>query len=93
MEIFFTTLNRMAFLFLFMAAGFLLGKMKIMPAGSENILSKLENYLFMPALVMNTFITSFTVESLATSWKLLLFCEKSHQLNYERATETVVERF
>lgn len=74
MEIFFTTLNRMAFLFLFMAAGFLLGKMKIMPAGSENILSKLENYLFMPALVMNTFITSFTVESLSTSWKLLLFC-------------------
>lgn len=74
MEIFFTTLNRMAFLFIFMLAGFLLGKLRLVPEGSENILSKLENYLFMPALVMSTFIDSFTVESLSTSWKLLAFC-------------------
>ena len=74
MEIFLTTLNRMAFLFAFMAVGFLLGKLKLVPEGSENILSKLENYLFMPALVMSTFIDSFTVESLSTSWKLLAFC-------------------
>ena len=74
MEIFLTTLNRMAFLFAFMAVGFLLGKLKLVPEGSENILSKLENYLFMPALVMSTFITNFTVDSLSTSWKLLAFC-------------------
>ncbi len=73
MDIFTTTLNRMAFLFLFMAIGFLLGKTKLVPAGSENILSKLENYIFMPALVLNTFMTSFNREALTNSWKLLLF--------------------
>ncbi len=74
MEIFLTTLNRMAFLFAFMAVGFFLGKLRLVPEGSENILSKLENYLFMPALVMSTFITNFTVDSLSTSYKLLAFC-------------------
>lgn len=73
MELFAPTLNQMVFLFAFIVIGFLLAKCKVVPEGSAGVLAKLENWLFIPALVMQTFIGNFTVSNLEVTWKLLLF--------------------
>ncbi len=72
MTVFLSTLNQTAFLFSFIAIGFFLAKMKQIPENSATVLSKLENLLFIPALVGGTFIKDFTVERLSSMWKLLL---------------------
>ena len=71
MNIFSTTLNQIAFLFGFIVIGYILVKCKVLPENSAMVLSKLENTVFIPALVMGTFIENFTVERILTAWKLL----------------------
>ena len=73
MDLFIPTLNQMVFLFAFIVIGFLLGKFRIVPTTAAGILAKLENWIFIPALVMQTFIGNFTVSKLGTTWKLLAF--------------------
>ncbi len=72
MTIFATTLNQMAFLFSFILLGYILSKLKLVPDNAQATLSKLENYLFIPALVLGTFIDNFTVDTLSTAWRMLL---------------------
>lgn len=72
MTVFQSTLNQTAFLFSFIAIGFFFAKTKQIPENSATVLSKLENLLFIPALVGGTFIKDFTVERLSSMWKLLL---------------------
>lgn len=72
MSIFTTTLNQTAFLFLFIVLGYILSRWKLLPGDSQAVLSKLENYIFIPALVLGTFINNFTVQTLHTAWALLL---------------------
>lgn len=72
MGVFFSTLNQIAFLFTLIAAGYILAKLGVLPEGSAKVLAKLENTIFIPALVLGTFIENFTVERLASVWKLLL---------------------
>lgn len=45
---------------------------KSIPPASTHILSKIENTVFMPALVFSTFSTSFTIEKINIAWKTLL---------------------
>ena len=71
MEVFFSTLNQMGILFTFIVIGYLLMKFGGFPAESATILSKLENVLLIPALVMGTFMENFTVEKLSTSVTML----------------------
>lgn len=71
MGLFEATLNQAAFLFLLIVVGYMLAKWKFVPDNAHTVLSKLENYLFVPALVMGTFIDNFTVQTLGTAWKLL----------------------
>ena len=71
MSVFLTTLNQIAFLFGFIVIGFILVKIKVLPENSAAVLSKLENTIFIPALVMGTFIENFTLERIGTTWKLL----------------------
>ncbi len=71
MEIFAATLNQICFLFGFIVIGYILVKLKILPDNSATVLSKLENTIFIPALVMGTFIENFTIERIGTAWKLL----------------------
>lgn len=73
MELFLSTLNQMAVLVLFMLIGFVLTKCKVVGAEASKVLSKLENNVFIPALVLSTFINQFTVATLSSAWKLLLF--------------------
>lgn len=70
--IFETTLSQMAFLFSLIVIGYLLGRLELVPEKTEMILSKLENYIFLPALVMGNFMGNFTTDKLFASRTLLL---------------------
>ncbi len=72
MTVFTATLNQTAFLMLFILAGYVLSKWKFVPDNAQAVLSKLENCLFIPALVLGTFIDNFTTETLGSAWELLL---------------------
>lgn len=71
MSIFSSTLSQLAFLFGFIIIGFTLVKMKVLPENSAAVLSKLENTVFIPALVMGTFMENFTVERISSAAGLL----------------------
>lgn len=71
MSAFITTLNQIFFLFGFIVIGYILVKIKVLPENTATVLSKLENTIFIPALVMGTFIENFTIERIAATWKLL----------------------
>ena len=73
MDLFLPTLNQMVYLFAFIIVGYIIAKLKVVPRGSAGVLAKLENNLFIPALVMQTFIQNFTVANLGVTWKLLVF--------------------
>ena len=66
MTVFWLTLDRMAFLFSFIIIGYLLVKLGILNVASAGVLSKLENNVFLPAMVMGTFIANFTVDRLGS---------------------------
>lgn len=70
---FITTLNQMLVLMVLIAIGFILAKVKVANASSAQILAKLENNLFIPALIISTFISNFTLERLSSSGKLFVF--------------------
>ncbi|MBE6556062.1 MAG: hypothetical protein E7663_07565 [Ruminococcaceae bacterium] len=72
MTVFLSTLNQLAFLFTLIAVGYLLAKLRILPENAAKTLAKLENTVFIPALVLGTFIENFTVERISSAWKLLL---------------------
>ncbi len=57
----------------YMIIGFVIAKLGIVDKKSTSLLSKLENNVFLPALVLYTFIENFNISSLSQSWKLLLF--------------------
>ncbi len=71
--IFGATLQQMLFLFSLIIIGYILMKFKTIPNNAERVLSNLESSLFIPALVLNTFISNFTVNKLASTGGLLLF--------------------
>ena len=72
MTVFSATLNQTAFLFLFIIAGYVLAKWKFIPDNAQAVLSKLENMIFIPALVLGTFMDNFTAQTITEAWKLLL---------------------
>lgn len=72
MTVFVSTLNQMAFLLLLIIIGFILCRFKIIPDNSATLLSKFENNVFIPALVISTFMQNFTMEKIDTSWRYLL---------------------
>ena len=61
MSVVVSTLNQLAFLFGFIAIGYFLMKIGAIQKNASAVLSKLENVIFIPALVMGTFIENFTI--------------------------------
>ena len=57
----------------YMIIGFVIAKLRIVDRKSTTLLSKLENNVFLPALVLYTFAKNFNLAALSQSWKLLLF--------------------
>lgn len=72
MNVLSATVGQMMVLFSLILMGYVVAKMKVVPENSATVLSKLENNLFVPALVLGTFVENFTVEKLSTAWKLFL---------------------
>ena len=72
MTAFTTTLTQTASLLIFIALGYMLGKLRLVPDNTHSALSKLETNLFVPALVLNIFISNFTTDKLTVAWQLLL---------------------
>lgn len=72
MTTFWTTLSQTAFLFTFIALGYYLMKGKHVPDSSPAILSRLENMVFIPALVLKTFLENFRMDQLSQAGELLL---------------------
>jgi predicted permease len=64
MDIFVPTLNQIAYLFLLIFIGYIIIKIGVMPKNSDTVLSRMENYLFIPALVLSTFMSNFNVEKI-----------------------------
>lgn len=73
MSVFMSTLGQMGFLFTLIAAGYLLKTLGVVERNAASVLSKLENNLFIPCLVMGTFIENFTLDRLQSFGKLFLF--------------------
>ena len=72
MTVFLSTLNQMAFLLLLIIIGYILCKKEIVPQTGAGLLSKLENNVFIPALVLGTFMNNFTVERLTVAGQYVL---------------------
>ena len=68
MDILFSTLNQMGFLFLFIAIGFVMAKTKVLAIDGAKLLAKLESVIFIPALILDTFISQCTLEKLKSLW-------------------------
>lgn len=73
MNMFFSAFQQMLFMFIFMLLGYVLRKKKWIPDNSSSVLSKLENLVFMPCLVLNTFMTRCTVENLTEKISFILY--------------------
>ena len=73
-DTFFATLTPMLVMFLCILTGFLLNKAKLTPDNTAAVLSKLENYVLVPALILNTFLRYCTVESIRENLPMILYC-------------------
>ncbi len=74
LETFLATLTPMLTLFLYMILGFVAKKTKITPDNTATVLSKLENYILVPALIIQTFMKYCNVASIREQYKLILYC-------------------
>ncbi len=72
MSVFLSTLNQMTFLLLLIAIGYTLVKLNVLKSENTLVLSRLENNVFIPALVMGTFIDNLTVNNINTAWQYIL---------------------
>ena len=72
MTLFLSTLNQMGFLFLLIIIGYIVVRIKAVPDSATMTLSKMENNIFIPALVMGTFMTNLTPERVRSAWIYLV---------------------
>lgn len=72
MAVFFSTLNQMGFLLLLIMIGFILVRSGILSTDGAGVLSKLETYVLVPALVLGTFMNNFTTERIGTAGQYFL---------------------
>lgn len=73
MEVFSASAGQTLVLFTLIVAGYLLARIKAVPDSTAQVLSKLENDIFVPALVMLTFINNFTAERIGAAGGLFAF--------------------
>lgn len=74
LETFQATLSPMLVMFLCMVLGFVAKKKALTPDNTATVLSKMENYFFVPALIISTFMKYCTVASISEQYTLILFC-------------------
>lgn len=67
------TLWPMLVMLLCIVIGFIVNKKKLCPENTTTVLSKLENYVFSPALILNTFCRYCSISSIAQQYQMVLF--------------------
>lgn len=72
--VFNATLSPMLVMFTYIVIGFILKKCKAVPDNTAVVLSRLENCVIVPALIINTFMKYCTVKSLMEEYRLILYC-------------------
>ena len=73
MTIFNLTLNQLSMMLLLVSLGFILRKTKLLPDSTHSILSKLETYVFLPALNFSTQLKQCTPETFKQNSSLILY--------------------
>lgn len=67
-------LSPMLVLFTCIIVGFVLAKLKLIPEESAMVLSKLEYYVFGPALTFNTLADNCSLKSISKEYVLIIYC-------------------
>ena len=70
MQVLQATTGQMLVLFSYILLGYVVARLKAVPDNSATVLSKLENNLFVPALVLGTFAGNFRMDKLSAAWQL-----------------------
>lgn len=73
MEVFGLTLEQMLVVFLFILIGYFLRKKSIVPSDTFTVLSKLETFVFVPALNLYNMSTNFTVATFKSNYMFILY--------------------
>jgi len=73
MTVFYSTLTQMLVLFCFIVAGFVLRKANILPDNSSTVISRLETYLIIPLLTINSFSQNCTPANFVSTASYLLY--------------------
>lgn len=73
LETFLATLSPMLVMFVCMLLGFALNKAKLLPENTGTVLSKLENYIFVPALVFSTFMNYCNIDSIRENYLSIVY--------------------
>ena len=71
MTVFLSTLGQMAQLAAFILVGYVLVRAKVLPGEGTTLLSRMENWIFIPALILGTFMENFTPDRLSTAWQFV----------------------
>ena len=74
LETFQATLSPMLVMLMCMIIGYIAKKTNIVPDNTATVLSKLENYFLVPALIIKNFMEYCTIESITEQYKLILYC-------------------
>lgn len=73
MEIFYLTLSQMLMMFTFILIGFVLRKSKILSDNAVTTMSRLETYVFVPALTLSNWMENCTVTTLKENYTYILY--------------------
>lgn len=72
-ETFLATVSPMLIMFVCMLIGFALRKCNLLPSDAAAVMSKLESYVFVPALSFHTFMTYCNINSIKENYNFVLF--------------------
>lgn len=73
MDVFYLTLNQMLTMVLIMLAGYMLRKTNILPEETHIVLSRLETFVFIPALNVVTWVKNCNTETLMANSSLIFY--------------------
>lgn len=73
MNIFSSVIFQISVLFSFIIIGFILCRLNFLPRETGKVFSRIENGIFMPAVVINTFWTNCTVKNITEKWIFIAY--------------------
>lgn len=73
MNIFSSVIFQISVLFSFIIIGFILCRLNFLPRETGRVFSRIENSIFMPAVVINTFWTNCTVKNITEKWIFIAY--------------------